>query len=176
MDVRPDAPRDVPHRNPDGTLAETGIEGVELERPQRHVDHRGSLFEAISHGHHFWREPVVHSEWVVTHPGRIKGWGMHRESTDRYVLGTGRMRVVLYDGRTESASFGRFVQYHFSDESPGWLRIPCGVWHANQNYGATPSIVVNFPTDPHFFENPDKYRLDPHDRSRIDFDWSLRDG
>lgn len=174
--IVPDAPRDRPHRDPDGSLLDLGIEGVLLERPPRHVDHRGSLFEAVSHGHSFWNEPIVHCEWVVSSPGMIKGWGMHRESVDRYVVGTGRIRVVLFDGREDSPSHGRFAQFHFSDQSPGWLRIPTGVWHASQNYGDTEAIFLNFPTDPHRFDAPDKYRLDPYDRSKIDFDWTIRGG
>lgn len=174
--VTPSAPQDRPHRAPGGRLLDTGIEGVVLERPPRHVDHRGSLFEVVSFGHPFWAEPIVHCEWVVSSPGMIKGWGMHMESDDRYVVGAGRMRVVLHDGRVDSPSFGRFAQFHFGEQSPGWLRIPRGVWHASQNYGDTDAIFVNFPTEPYRFEDPDKYRLDPYDRSKIDFDWTLRGG
>lgn len=112
----------------------------------------------------------------MSSPGRIKGWGMHKQSVDRYVVGKGRLRVVLYDGRVDSTSHGKFAQFHFSDESPGWLRIPTGVWHASQNYGQTEAFFLNFPTDPYEYGNPDKYRLDPHDRSQIDFDWTPRDG
>jgi dTDP-4-dehydrorhamnose 3,5-epimerase-like enzyme len=56
------------------------------------------------------------------------------------------------------------------------LRIPRGVWHASQNYGEADAIFVNFPTEPCRFEDPDKYRLDPYDHSKIDFDWTLRGG
>jgi len=174
--IEPTAPRDPRHRAPDGTLLDTGIEGVVIERPPLHVDHRGSLFEAISHGHPFWREPIVHAEWVVSSPGMIKGWGMHLESNDRYVVGGGHLRVVLYDGRIDSPTHGRIAQFHFGSRSPGWLRIPCGVWHASQNYGDVEAIILNFPTEPHRFGAPDKYRLDPYDRSLIDFDWTLRGG
>jgi dTDP-4-dehydrorhamnose 3,5-epimerase len=174
--VLPKAPQDSPHRLADGRLRDTGIDGVLVERPVRHVDHRGSLFEVVSHGHPFWTEPIVHSEWVVSSPGMIKGWGMHMESDDRYVVGAGRLRVVLYDGRTESPTYRRVAQFHFGDLSPGWLRIPRGVWHASQNYGETDAIFVNHPTEPYDYANPDKYRLDPYDTSQIDFDWTVRGG
>jgi dTDP-4-dehydrorhamnose 3,5-epimerase len=174
--VTPDAPKDPPHRSPDGTLIDPGIEGVVVVRPPRHVDHRGSLFEAVSEGHDFWADPVVHCEWIVTSPGMIKGWGMHMESDDRYVVGTGRMRVVLFDGRVDSPTYERFAQFHFGDLSPGWLSIPRGVWHTIQNYGQTDAIILNFPTEGHRFHDPDKYRLDPYDRSKIDFDWTIRGG
>jgi dTDP-4-dehydrorhamnose 3,5-epimerase len=176
LQVTPEAPKDEPSRAPDGRLLRSGIEGVVIERPPRHIDHRGSLFEVVSCGHPFWSEPIVHCEWVVTSPGMIKGWGMHMESVDRYVVGGGRIRVVLHDGRVESPTYGAFAQFHFGEQSPGWLRIPCGVWHANQNYGDHDAIFVNFPTEPYRYDDPDKYRLDPYDRSKIDFDWTIRGG
>jgi len=174
--VEPLGTRDQPHRSPDGRLVAVGIEGVELGRPPRHVDHRGSLFVGVTSEDPFWREPIVHCEWVVTSPGMIKGWGMHLESVDRYVVGTGRVRVVLYDARVDSPTFESVAEFHFSDESPGWLRIPTGVWHASQNYGDREAIFVNFPTEPHRYDDPDKYRIDPHDRSQIDFDWTILGG
>jgi dTDP-4-dehydrorhamnose 3,5-epimerase len=176
VEVRPEAPKDARHRAPDGSLLDTGIEGVTVERPPRHVDQRGSLFEVINTSHPFWSEPIVHCEWVVSSPGMIKGWGVHLLGDDRYVVGSGRIRVVLHDGRVESPSFGRFAQFHFGDQSPGWLLIPRGVWHASQNYGDTDAIFVNFPTEPYDYDDPDKYRLDPYDKSKIDFDWTIRGG
>ena len=173
--VTPEAPRDRPHRAPDGSLTDLGIEGVLLHRPPRHVDHRGSLFETINFADPFWFEPVIHGEWVVSAPGRIKGWGMHKESVDRYVVGLGKLRVVLYDGRVDSPTYERIAQFHLGSESPGWLRIPCGVWHASQNYGSGEAIFLNFPTEPHDYADPDKYRLDPHS-GEIPFDFTLRDG
>jgi dTDP-4-dehydrorhamnose 3,5-epimerase len=174
--VTPEAAQDAPHRAPDGRLLDTGIAGVVVERPPRHIDQRGSLFELINLSHAFWSEPIVHGEWIVTSPGMLKGWGMHMESDDRYVAGSGRVRVVLFDGRVDSPSYERFSQFHFGDQSPGWLRIPRGVWHVIHNYGDVDAIVANFPTEPHRFENPDKYRVDPYDSSKIPFDWTLRGG
>jgi dTDP-4-dehydrorhamnose 3,5-epimerase len=174
--VTPEAPQDPPHRALDGTLTDFGIADVIVERPPLHIDHRGSLFEALGARHEFWGEPVVHGEWIVTSPGMIKGWGMHMESDDRYVAGSGRVRVVLFDGRVDSPTHEHLVQFHFGEHSPGWLRIPRGVWHTIHNYGETDAVILNFPTEQHRFDAPDKYRLDPYDTSKIDFDWTIRGG
>ena len=82
----------------------------------------------------------------------IKGWAMHLESVDRYVVGGGRIRVVLYDGRVDWPGYGRITEFHFGNRSPGWLRIPCGVWHATRITTPWTGIVMNFPTEPHRFE------------------------
>jgi dTDP-4-dehydrorhamnose 3,5-epimerase len=123
----------------------------------------------------FWAEPVVHAYRITIRPGRIKGWGMHKLQADRYFVCGGRLRVVLYDGRTDSATQGAFDEFAFDETTPALVRIPPGVWHADQNTGDVDATIVNFPTREYDRENPDKYRVDPHS-GEIPFDWTLRDG
>jgi dTDP-4-dehydrorhamnose 3,5-epimerase len=156
-----------------GVRVDLEIEGVELMRLPPQADDRGSLIEVFNPDTEFWREPVIYSYCLTIRP--IKGWGMHRVQTDRYAVLAGRVRVVLYDGRTDSPSYERFAKFHFTEANPGLLRIPTGVWHADQNWGDTDALIVNFPTHPYDRESPDKYRIDPHSGD-IQFDWSLRDG
>jgi len=151
------------------------IEGVLLKRLVRLADHRGSLAVVIDLREPFWAEPVVYAYEFTILPGRIKGWGMHELQTDRYVVSSGNIRVVLYDGRVESETHGRIEQFFFTPSTGGLLMIPPGVWHADQNWGETEARIVNFPTRPYDHESPDKYRIDPHS-AMIPFDWELRDG
>jgi dTDP-4-dehydrorhamnose 3,5-epimerase len=174
LEVEPQAPPDQPTIGPDGEPLNV-IEGVELERLSPHVDHRGSLTELINFRRPFWHEPIVHAYEVAIAPGRIKGWGMHGVQADRYVVTSASMRVVLYDGRVQSPTYERLMEIHFSERSPGLLRIPPGVWHADQNTGEEIARFVNFPTHAYDPAHPDKHRLDPHSDA-IPFDWALRDG
>jgi dTDP-4-dehydrorhamnose 3,5-epimerase len=148
---------------------------VVYARAISHVDHRGTLTEAVNFDHEFWDEPVVYSYCFTIRPGRIKGWGMHEKQADRYFIAVGHVRVVLYDGRTRSPSFGKFDEFHLTEESRGLLLIPPGVWHADQNWGDADAALLNFPTRPFNHAEPDKFRIDPHS-GEIDFDWSLPDG
>src|SRR5262249_21267595 len=118
--------------------------------------------------------PIVHSYCFTVRPGRIKGWGMHKLQADRYAPLRGTLRVVLFDGREDSLTFERFAEFTFSEAAPGLLRIPPGVWHADQNLGNEDAVIMNFPTRAYNPEDPDKYRIDPHS-DQIPFDWSLRD-
>jgi dTDP-4-dehydrorhamnose 3,5-epimerase len=152
-----------------------GIDGVVVRRLEPFVDHRGTLTEVYDPGDPFWSEPIVWAYAVTVRPGRIKGWGMHRRQTDRYHLIAGRVRVALHDGRPESPTFGRSASVFFSEERRGLLRIPTGVWHADQNWGDDDVVLVNYPTVAYDAANPDKERIDPHS-GEIPFDWSLPDG
>jgi dTDP-4-dehydrorhamnose 3,5-epimerase len=173
--VTPDATADEPTVDTAGRLLDTGIEGVVYGRAVSNVDHRGSLTEVVNFDHGFWDEPIVYSYVITVSPGRIKGWGMHRKQADRYFVCLGNIRVVLFDGRVKSPTHGKFAEFHFSDASRGRLLIPPGVWHADQNWGDTEAVIINFPTRPYNREHPDKYRIDP-ESTEIPFDFRLRDG
>jgi dTDP-4-dehydrorhamnose 3,5-epimerase len=166
---------DRPVQTPDGQPVAAGIDEVRLVRLSVHADDRGTLIPAMDVRHPFWVEPVVYAYAITVAPGRIKGWGMHRLQTDRYFVASGSLRVVLFDGREGSPSCGRFAQFFFTDATPGLLRIPPGVWHADQNWGTSDTLIVNYPTRPYDPVAPDKYRVDPHS-GIIPFDWRLRDG
>jgi dTDP-4-dehydrorhamnose 3,5-epimerase len=174
MDVTPEGDAEQPTVGADGSRL-GGIDGVVAARLSPHVDHRGSLFEIANFDHPFWQEPVVYVYAVTIRSGRIKGWGMHKLQTDRYLIAAGSVRVVLYDGRDGSPTQDRFEVHNLVGSAPSLLAIPPGVWHADQNWGDDDALIVNFPTRPYDREAPDKYRIDPHS-GEIPFDWSLRDG
>ena len=159
----------------DGRPLRPAIEGVQLKRLNSHLDHRGALTAMLDTRDPFWAEPVVYAYEIVVNPGRIKGWGMHDHQADRYFLSSGSVRVALFDGREDSPTAGAAIGLQFGERNPGLLRIPPGVWHADQNWGDTPVRIVNFPTRAYNPDEPDKYRIDPHS-GVIPFDWTLRDG
>jgi dTDP-4-dehydrorhamnose 3,5-epimerase len=174
--VSPEGIRDRPTVDANGRRLDITIGGVVLQRlGPIQVDHRGSLLEVIDVRDPFWDEPIVYAYRVVVRPGRIKGWGMHELQSDRYLFVSGRLRVALYDGRQDSPTFGQTNQIHVTDETPALLRIPPGVWHADQNTGDEDAVFINLPTRAYDPANPDKRRLDPHSAA-IPFDFTLRDG
>jgi dTDP-4-dehydrorhamnose 3,5-epimerase len=174
LEVVPHAQRDAPTVTASGQRM-ARIDGVELLRLTPEPDHRGSLTEVLTAANPFWREPVVHSYLFTMRPGRIKGWGMHKRQADRYLGVRGEVRVVLFDGRTDSPTHGVYDQYFLGEELPSLLRIPPGVWHADQNVGPGEAAILNLPTVAYNPDDPDKYRIDPHS-GEIPFDWNALDG
>jgi dTDP-4-dehydrorhamnose 3,5-epimerase len=174
LEVVPSGKRDSPTVGAGGR-PRPRLEGVVVAHAVVNADHRGTLMEAVNFDDPFWEEPVVYAYTFTVAPGRIKGWGMHKLQIDRYVSLSGRLRVVLYDGRPSSPTFERFAEFSFAEEAPGFLRIPPGVWHADQNTGDAPCRVMNFPTRAYERGDPDKYRIDPAS-GEIPFDFTLRDG
>jgi dTDP-4-dehydrorhamnose 3,5-epimerase len=175
LEVEPAGLKDVPTVDSSGRELFAAIDGVEVIRLHGHGDGRGSLTPFLALTEQFWRDPVVYGYFITIRPGKIKGWGMHRHQADRYFVPPGTLRVVLYDGRVGSPSAGKLQQIWFSEQSGGLVRIPAGVWHADQNWGDSDALLVNFPTRPYDADDPDKYRIDPHS-GEIEFDWVIRDG
>lgn len=174
-EIEPLAGADAPTVDEHGQRISTGIEGAVYSRAVTHVDHRGSLTEAVNFDDPFWDEPVVYSYCFTIRPGVIKGWGVHRKQADRYFLASGSVRVVLYDGRVPSPTFRRVAEFHLTEASRARLLIPPGVWHADQNWGHTEAAMINFPTRPFDHSDPDKARVDPAS-GVIPFDFRLADG
>jgi dTDP-4-dehydrorhamnose 3,5-epimerase len=174
-EITPLVPADEPTVDAQGRRRHVGIVDVRLRMlGPLQADHRGSLLEVLDTRDDFWREPVVYAYRIAVRPGRIKGWGMHRLQTDRYLTLSGRLRVVLYDGRTTSPTYQQFAEFQFTDETPGLLLIPPGVWHADQNTGSADAVLLNLPTRAYDRDRPDKYRIDVLS-GEIPFDWTLRD-
>lgn len=159
---------------PDQVVAKN-IDGVRTQRVIGYHDARGALVPFMDFTNPFWTEPIVHAYQFTIRPGRIKGWGMHRRQADRYFVQQGDLRVVLHDGRENSATRGNFCEFYFTNGSYGLLYIPQGVWHATQNWGTNLGRISNFGTARFDPADPDKSRIDPHSGA-IPFDWSLRDG
>ena len=152
-----------------------GIDGVHLHEV-RHVprDH-GVITEMYRSEWDPTGLPVVHSYQSRLFPGAIGAWSCHARSIDRLFINQGHGKVVLYDGREDSPSFGRVREVHCGDVRPTFVVIPIGVWHGVQNLGTGDLLMINFPTLAYDYANPDHFRL-PWDSEEIPYRWNAASG
>ena len=115
---------------------------------------------------------VVHIYQSRLFPGAIGAWSCHAKSTDRLFVNQGHLKLVLYDGREESATHGKLMELHIGDARPAFAVIPPGVWHGLQNLAAFDALMLNYPTHAYDYEDPDHYRL-PYDTPEIPYTWSV---
>lgn len=135
------------------------VHGVRRRDLVLHTDDRGTVCEMYDPRWGFHEAPMVFTYFYTVRPGWIKGWAMHKAHDDRYCLLQGEMKVVLYDSREDSPTFGLVQEIFLSEHRRQLLSIPSGVWHADQNIGEKDVMVVNFPTIQYDHSSPDKYRL-----------------
>jgi dTDP-4-dehydrorhamnose 3,5-epimerase len=154
--------RDQQSVTPDGTVLRTLIEGVVIHPTVVHVDDRGSLCEVHNPLWDLHPEPLSHVVRIVIRPGKVKGWSKHLKNVDRTMVMCGEAKVVLYDDRPESPTKGLINELFLGAHNPAMLVIPKAVYHAVQNVGTSEAVLINFPTAPYDYEQPDKYRLPPN--------------
>jgi dTDP-4-dehydrorhamnose 3,5-epimerase len=82
----------------------------------------------------------------LTHPGIARGPHEHREQTDYFCfLGPSTFRLLLWDTRKVSSTFGTFMVMEIGENDPKIIIVPPGVVHAYKNIGEAPGLVINFP-------------------------------
>jgi dTDP-4-dehydrorhamnose 3,5-epimerase len=105
---------------------------------------------------------------VVLDPGGISAWHAHANTVDRLFVNAGMMRVVLFDAREESPTYGAINEFRFGTIRPALVVIPPRVWHGVQNVAATQSYILNLVDRAYDYESPDHWRV-PHDSPAIPF-------
>lgn len=161
--------RDGATVRPDGSSLARVIDGVLTKAPVNHVDHRGRVFELWSSTDDYYTEPFVYSYCFSVRPHTTKGWGVHDHKHDRYTIISGEVLTVLYDGRADSPTYGLEQRVMLTGEGTRQLTIPPGVWHMNINVGTMEAFLINFPTLPYDYANPDRRTL-PVDAPEIPID------
>ena len=119
--------------------------------------------------------PVLQSYQSRLYPGAIGAWSCHARSIDRLFVSSGHIKAVLYDGRDDSPTRGVINEVHLGDHRPALVILPTGIWHGLQNLGTDDALVINFPTLPYQYEDPDHYRL-PLDAAEIPYSWNVSRG
>lgn len=111
---------------------------------------------------------VRHVFQVVLGPREASAWHAHAGTSDRLFVNSGSVRVVLYDARQASPSFGVVNEFRFGAHRPALLVVPPGVWHGIQNLLTETSSVLNLVDHAYSYEAPDHWRLPP-DSPRIPY-------
>lgn len=138
--------------------ASTLIEGVSMQGLAGGADGRGTLLELLSQRTQL-QSPIVHVYQVHAEPGSVRAWVLHKRQTDRLAFTNGMFRIVLYDVRPDSKSYGQLNVFELGSSLKVLLSIPPFVVHGVQNYGSTSASFVNMPTAVYNSHDPDKFRV-----------------
>src|SRR4051812_905854 len=115
------------------------IEGVMLTELRQISDERGAVLhmlrsdasEYTSFGECYFSEVL---------PGAIKAWKRHRSQTQNIAVPVGRICIVIYDSREESATHGRIqIKELGRPDAYFRLRIPPGLWYGFACMGDVPA-------------------------------------
>ena len=150
------------------------IEGVKVKKLKVIPDERGRLMEMFRCDDEFFTK-FGQVYLSTTYPGVVKGWHYHKLQADNIVCVKGMLKLVLYDGRESSATKGEVNEFFLGEHNPLLVQVPKGVYHGWKCISENEAFVINCPTEPYNYSQPDEYRLDPHS-SDIPYQWERKDG
>lgn len=150
------------------------IDGVAARRARLLPDERGRLGEIFRADDH-WFEKFGQVYFTTTYPGVVKAWHYHKVQTDHFYVIKGTVKVALYDRRKDSPTYGIVNELYLAEYCPGLVRIPPGVLHGWMCVSETEAYIVNVVSEVYNYDEPDEFRIDPHDQT-IPYDWTRRDG
>ncbi|MCP4634466.1 MAG: dTDP-4-dehydrorhamnose 3,5-epimerase [candidate division Zixibacteria bacterium] len=137
-------------------------------------DERGRLMEMLRSDDDIFQS-FGQAYMTTAYPGAVKAWHYHKLQDDNFVVLSGMMKVVLYDGRNDSPTKGKINEFFMGVHNPSILKIPKGVMHGFKCISDVEAMVINFPTVLYNYKQPDEYRLPAH-TDEIPYDWSRKDG
>ncbi len=150
------------------------IEGVVVRKLKVIPDERGRLMEILRADDDVFKS-FGQVYMTTAYPGVVKGWHYHKEQSDNMAVVKGMMKIVLYDGREGSPSYGKVDVYFAGEHNPILIHIPPFVYHGFKCVSPEEAIVVNTPDRMYDYQNPDEFRVHPHDND-IPYDWARKDG
>jgi dTDP-4-dehydrorhamnose 3,5-epimerase len=150
------------------------ISGVRIKKLHLIPDERGALMEMLRDDDELF---IKFGQVYITsvYPGVVKGWHYHKIQTDNFVAVKGMIKLVLYDNRQDSPTRGEVKELFIGEKNRLLVQIPPHILHGFKGVGLDEAFIINIPTEPYDRENPDEYRIDPH-QNDIPYDWAAKDG
>jgi dTDP-4-dehydrorhamnose 3,5-epimerase len=159
----------------EGTPVQQLIHGVVIQHRVTHPDDRGTLCEILGPHNPVDGSPLVYVYQFTIRPGKCKGWHVHYLHDDRIFVSQGNVKVVLYDNRPDSPTYGIVNELYRTELDRTIMVIPRNVFHAHENIGTTDALFISMPTRAYQHDDPDVYRL-PLDTNQIPYKFEDRKG
>lgn len=150
------------------------IEGVKTKALRVMPDERGWLTEILRADETDLFTKFGQVYMSATYPGVVKAWHYHKQQVDNFVCITGMVKLVLIDTRVSSPTSGAVNEFFLGTQNPTLVQVPNLVYHGWKCISTDVAMVINVPTEPYSYADPDEFRLAPHDT--LPYDWTRKDG
>lgn len=145
------------------------IQGVKIKKLKIIHDERGRLMEILRGDEDIFQK-FGQVYMTTAFPGVIKAWHYHKKQDDYFTCISGTMRLALYDARGDSPTYKEINDFTIDLENPILIKIPKSVYHGFKCVSDNEAVVINVPTLPYNYKEPDEYRLDAF-KNDIPYDW-----
>ena len=143
------------------------IEGIKITPLKIISDNRGSVMHMLrSDSDVFQKFGEIYFSTIFK--DSIKAWHLHKEATLNYACIFGKVKLVLFDDRTESTTNGLCQELYLSLDSYSLITIPPNIWNGFKGLNDNHSIIANCLTLPH--NEKEMVRLDLND-PKFKYNW-----
>ena len=143
------------------------IEGVKITDLKKIEDHRGSVLPMLrSDAKVFQSFGEIYFSTIFHNS--IKAWHLHKKAVLNYACIKGEVKLVLFDDRTKSKSYGTYSEYILTPKKYFLITIPPYIWNGFKGLDKSESIVANCITLPH--DENEMVRRN-HDDKYFNYNW-----
>ena len=143
------------------------IEGVTITKLKKISDHRGSVLPMLrSDSEVFQSFGEIYFSTIFN--STIKAWHLHKKAVLNYACIKGKVKLILFDDRKKSSSFGKFNEFILSPNDYFLITIPPFIWNGFKGLDKTETIIANCISMPH--NEKEMVRKDPLDKN-FKYNW-----
>lgn len=146
------------------------VNGVKIFPLKKFEDERGAVMHMIRSDQEYF-QGCGEIYFSLVKNKVIKGWKLHNRVSQTMAVPEGTMRMVIFDPRKDSETFGNFQVVDFGKENYVLLQMPPLVWYAFQAIGDGHALITNCITEPH---DPTESQTLPLDTPIIPLDWTKK--
>ena len=132
-------------------------------------DERGSVMHMMRNDSNIF-ESFGEIYFSTIFKNSIKAWHLHKEATLNYACIKGRVKLVLFDDRTQSSSKGVYEEIILSPQNYFLITIPSNIWNGFKGLDEEESIIANCLNLPH--NEKEMVREDPFSK-KFNYDWKI---
>ncbi|APJ04591.1 dTDP-4-dehydrorhamnose 3,5-epimerase family protein [Silvanigrella aquatica] len=126
----------------------SSISGVLVEKLKQFENEKGKVLHMLrADNPNFISFGEVYFSQI--NPGKIKGWHKQLKMTLNYAVPVGKVKLVLYDAREDTATYKNILEIMLSQEEYYLVTIPPGIWVSFKAISDSVALLVNCATHPH---------------------------
>ena len=146
------------------------IEGVQILKKNQIIDDRGKVMHMLRNDDKNF-EKFGEIYFSTVNPKFVKAWHLHEKMTLNYVAAYGKIKLVLYDGREKSKTFGKIQEIFLSNDNHLLVSIPPLIWNGFSSADDNLAVLANCSDIPH--DKMEISRLD-YDDPKFPYNWKKK--
>lgn len=146
------------------------IKGVQISPLKKVPDERGMIMHMLRSDDSVYKQ-FGEIYFSLVYPGVVKGWHLHTKMTLNYAVIYGMIKLVLYDSRKNSSSYGELMEIFTGEDNYALITIPPLVWNGFKGVGTKSAIVANCSDIPH--DPKEIKRINPIKNDIIKYNWEI---